>query len=343
MNDLRSSSADQSVVGDVPVTMRAVFVRELGGTDVMEFGELPTPTPGPTDVLVRFEASEVNQVDTYVRSGRYPTHTPFPFVVGRDIVGRVAVTGSGVGKFAVGDRVWCNSLGHAGRQGSFSDYALVPVDRLYPLPDGVTAEDAAPVLHAAATAHIALFREARLQPGETVFIAGGAGSVGAAAVQLAHWAGAWVIATAGPDDLERCRANGADTVFDYHDPHLADRLRATAPSGIGVWWDTSGHHDLAGTLELLRIGGRILVTAGMAETPQLPIGALYTRDVSIRGFVISNADVDDLARAAEAINHLLARGRLRGRVAKVFSLGQAASAHRVMQDGGVRGRVLVVA
>ncbi|BCT74390.1 hypothetical protein SCMU_02320 [Sinomonas cyclohexanicum] len=172
--------------------MQAAFVRELGGTDRIEIGQLPVPEVGPTDVLVRMEASAVNHVDLFVRSGAYQTKTPFPFVIGRDLVGTVAAAGLGVVGFAPGDRVWTNSLGHAGRQGAFSEYAVVAEDRLYPLPDGVDPTAAAPVLHAAATAYMGLVREACLQPGETVFVAGGGGAVGArSSSSRSAWAPGW--------------------------------------------------------------------------------------------------------------------------------------------------------
>ncbi|GAB2715093.1 alcohol dehydrogenase catalytic domain-containing protein [Halomonas garicola] len=243
-----------------PTTMQAAFIRETGGVVHIEIGELPVPRPGPTDALVRMEASEVNHVDLFVRSGAFPTPTPFPFVIGRDLVGTVVEAGSGAAGFAVGDRVWCNSLGHDGRQGAFAEYAVVSAERLYPLPPKVAPLDAAAVLHGAATAHIGLVREAGLAAGDT----------------------------------------------------------------------------------LLATGGRAVVMAGLqGAAPALPVGAMYTREVSLHGFAISNASVSDLARAAGTINRLLAAGRLKGRIGATFSLTEAAEAHDAMAAGKVRGRVVV--
>src|SRR5690606_23447447 len=114
----------------VPESMPAAYITAYGGPEVIQVGRLPVPVPGPTDVLVHTELSAVNHVDTFVRSGSCATLTPFPFVIGRDLVGTVAATGPGVDGFTVGDRVWCNSLGHGGRQGSFAEYAVVAADRL---------------------------------------------------------------------------------------------------------------------------------------------------------------------------------------------------------------------
>jgi NADPH:quinone reductase-like Zn-dependent oxidoreductase len=117
-------------MSELPERMRAAYITELGPAEAIRVGELPVPVPGPTGVLVRVEVVVVDPVDTMVRSGAYRTATPFPFVVGRDLVGTVAEVGAGVAGFAAGDRVWCNSLGHGGRQGSFAEYAVVPGERL---------------------------------------------------------------------------------------------------------------------------------------------------------------------------------------------------------------------
>ncbi|NKQ54338.1 zinc-binding dehydrogenase [Amycolatopsis sp. K13G38] len=321
--------------------MLAAYIRATGGVEQIEVGRLPTPVPGPTDVLVRMGLSDVNHVDLFVRSGAYRTHTPFPFVLGRDLVGTVAATGPGVTEFAPGDRVWCNSLGHGGRQGAFAEYAVAAADRVYPLPAGVSADAAAPVLHAAATAHIGLFREARLAPGETVLVGGAGGAVGSAVVQLAAAGGARVVATSSRHDVAWCTESGAAAVIPYDAEGFDEQVRAAAPDGYDVWWDNSGRHDFEATLPLMRAGGRVVVMAGLGAAPVLPVGALYMRDLSLLGFAISNASVSDLAAAAKVINAGLASGRLRGRVGATYALADAAKAHAAMESGSVRGRILV--
>ncbi len=327
----------------IPQTMRAAFIRGTGGVEQIEVGELPVPRPGPTDVLVRMEASEVNHVDLFVRSGAYRTHTPFPFVIGRDLVGTVIETGPGVASFDVGERVWCNSLGHHGRQGAFAEYAVVAEDRLYPLPVGVELKEVVSVLHTAATAHIGLVREAGLEAGETVFVEGGGGGVGSAVVQLARAAGAQVIATAAPEDQAWVDELGVQAVFDYHLKDVYARVREAAHDGIDVWWDTSGHNDFAQCLPLLAMGGRAVIMAGLqGQNPSLPVGDMYTRDVTLCGFAISNASTADLARAAASINRLLTSRKLKTRVGATFHLADAAKAHMAMASGSVKGRIVVV-
>ncbi len=328
----------------IPAAMRAAYITATGPAESIRVGELPVPRPGPTDVLVRTTVTAVNHVDTFVRSGSYRTPLSFPFVIGRDLVGEVVEAGPGAAGFGVGDLVWCNSLGHGGRQGSFAEYAVVSAERLYHLPGGVDPDLAVSLLHPAATAHLALFREAGLCPGETVVVGGGAGGVGGALVQLAHLSGARVIATASGRDAQWCRDLGADVVIDYADPAASSRIREAAPDGVDVHVDTSGHHDLETTLGLMARGGRVVVLAGRDAGARLPIGALYTADRSIRGFVISNAAASDLATAARALNVLLAAGRLRSRIALTLPLAEAARAHLLLEhpDPALpRGRVLV--
>lgn len=329
-------------MAEIPGAMEAAYVRELGGPDAIRCGQLPVPVIGPTDVLVCVEAVTVNPVDTLVRSGAFPTPTPFPFVIGRDLVGTVAAVGAGVDGFAVGDRVWENSLGHGGRQGSFAQYAAVPVDRLYRLPDGVDPVQAVAVAHMAATAWLGLFRHARLEPGQTIYVGGGAGNVGDAVVRLAAAAGARVIAGASGAGLDHCRDAGATTVVDYHDPHAAEQIRGAA-GGVDVYWDTSGHHDFDAAVSSTARGGRILLTAA-GPTPRvpLPVDAAYTRDISLHGFVISNATISDLATAARTINECLAEGTLVARIADVLPLTDAAEAHRRMEAGRVSGARLIL-
>ncbi|MDO5710130.1 MAG: NADPH:quinone reductase [Micrococcales bacterium] len=328
---------------DVPQRMHAAYVERLGGVENICYGRVPVPRLGPTEVLVTVEAVTVNPVDTFVRSGAFPTRTPFPFVIGRDLAGTVAALGPGAAGFSVGERVWCNSLGHGGRQGSFAQYAAVPVDRLYRIPDGVEAVQAVALAHPAATAWLGLFRHARLPLGGTVFVGGGAGNVGDAAIHLATATGARVIASATGEGLDRCRVAGATVVVDYRDPDAIEHIRAAAPDGLDVHWDTSGHHDFGAAVGLMARGGRILLTAaGPQARVELPIGATYTNDVSVLGFVISNATSTELAAAARVINQRLVDRTLTARIAGNLPLADAAGAHRRVEQGQISGARLIL-
>lgn len=332
----------QAPAGASLFAMHAAYIEQLGSPDEIRYGELPTPRPGPTDVLVAVTATTVNPVDTFVRSGVFRTPVSFPLVIGRDLVGTVVETGPGAAGFSIGDRVWSNSLGHGGRQGAAAERAVVPADRLYRLPDEVDPETALGVLHPAGTAYLALFSHAGIRPGDTVFIAGAAGNVGSALVVMAVDAGARVVATASAKDAAYVRSLGADHVFPYEDPGLAALLRAAAPAGIDIWIDTFGTNDLTAAVDLIAPRARIVLLAGVAARPALPVGPFYMKDASIRGFVISHARVDELAAAAVSVNRLLAAGRLRPRTIERIPLSAAADAHRRMEKGELRGKRLII-
>ncbi|MFI9491202.1 MULTISPECIES: NADPH:quinone reductase [Streptomyces] len=321
--------------------MRAAYVEELGPPDLIRVGEVPPPRPGPDDVLVDVELTAVNHVDTFVRSGAWRTPVPFPFVIGRDVVGTVTRAGPGAPGFAAGDRVWCSSLGHAGRQGAAAERVAVPADRLYRLPGGVDAVDAVALSHPASTAYLALFTHGRMRAGETVVVLGGAGNVGGAAVVMAAQAGARVVAVASAEDADHCLGLGAHHVVDYRDPEAPRSIRAYAPRGVDLHVDTSGTNDLETAVDLLAPRGRAVVLAGLRTRPVLPAGALYLQDRSVRGFAISNARPDELADAAAHINTLLADGTLRPRTTEVLPLDEAAEAHRRLEAGAVDGKLVL--
>ena len=322
--------------------MRAAYIERPGPATDIRYGELPAPRPGPTDILVDVIATTVNHVDTFVRSGAFPTPLPLPFVVGRDLTGRVAEVGPGAAGFRIGELVWCNSLGYGGRQGSAAEQAVVPVDRLYRLPGGVDPAIGVTMLHPVATAYLALFVHGRLRPGETVVVAGGAGNVGAALVALAATAGARVVATASPGDADSCRRNGAADVLDYRAPDLVERLRSACPEGVDLYLDTAGRNELAWTIDLLAVRGRVVLLAGGDTRPVLPVGALYRNDRAVIGFVISHATTAELAEAAALVNRMLAAGRVAPREIVPLPLSAAGEAHRMLERGELRGRRVVI-
>ena len=325
----------------IPEVMRAAVVRELGSTSAIHIEQVPVPTPGPTDVLVRVLASEINHVDVFVVTGAYPTPTPFPFVVGRDLVGEIVAAGEGTGSLRVGERVWTNSLGYAGRQGALAEYALVPADRTYQLPAGADPLAAAAVLHTGATAATGLQHRARVGIGDTVLIGGGAGGVGSAAIRIASWAGARVVATARTEDTAWCTSLGAQQVLDYRQADLDERLHDAAPEGVDVFWDTSGHYDLAAATDLLAPRGTLLITAGLAAQAQLPVGSFYTRDLTVRGFAMSGLSADELAAAARTVNQLISADTPVARATEVVELDGVADAFERLRAGSVRARLLV--
>jgi len=311
--------------------VRAAYVHGPGPAEGIVVGELPEPVFGPTEVLVDVACTTVNPVDALVRAGTYPTPMPDPFVVGRDLVGRVAAPACG---FRAGEWVWCNSLGHGGRQGSAAERVVVPADRLYRLPDGVAPADAVTLLHPAATAYLALFVHGALRAGQTVLVAGGAGNAGSAAVFMAAQAGARVIVTASPRDEEYCRSLGATQVLDYA---VAPELR----DEVDLWIDTSGTNDVTTAVTALAERGRVLlIAAGQAQVP-LPVRPLYWKSCTVGGFVISRATTTELADAAHAVNRLLTGGQPRSRHTREATLPDLPALHSAVERGDRGTRAVV--
>jgi 2-desacetyl-2-hydroxyethyl bacteriochlorophyllide A dehydrogenase len=321
--------------------LRAAYIEQTGSPEVIKYGNLPDSTPGPTDVLVEVRFTTVNPIDALIRAGWYRVPMPFPFVVGRDLVGRVAAAGPGAAGFKVGDLVWCNSLGYDGRQGAAAELAVVPAERLYRLPDGVQPNDAVTLLHPAATAYLGTITHGGLRVGETVLVAGGAGNVGSAAITIAVTAGARLIATARDSDASYCRDLGAWQVLDYHDPALTERVRELCPEGIDVYLDCAGANDLSAAVAVLAERGRIVILSG-TQQPVLPVASLFQKTGSIRGFVISSATVSELAAAAGEVNGLMAGGRLRTRRTVDSPLAELAEVHRQLASGDLHGQRVVI-
>jgi len=216
--------------------MRAAFIKQTGPPENIVVGELPDPKPTGSQVLISVGAASVNPIDTYIRSGAAAQpNMPLPFIVGSDFAGVVKATGPDATRFGVGDRVWGANQGVLGRQGTFSELAVIEQRWLYPTPDQVKDEQAAAMALVGITAHLGLVDEAKLDAGETVLVNGGSGAVGSTVIQMAKALGARVIATtSGVDKAEYCKALGADHVLDYEADNVPERVAALMPEGVHI-------------------------------------------------------------------------------------------------------------
>src|SRR5712692_11431096 len=196
--------------------MKAAFIETTGSPDVIRYGDLPRPPPQAGEVLVRVAAVAVNPIDLYIRAGTVQMPLPKPFIIGCDLAGTVEEVGPGAVRFKKGDRVWGSNQGLLGRQGTFAEYAAVQENWLYSTPAGVEDARAAATALVGITAHLGLFRDAKLQPKETVFVNGGTGGVGSMVVQRTKAIGGKVVTTVGtPEKADLCRHWGADCVLNY--------------------------------------------------------------------------------------------------------------------------------
>jgi NADPH2:quinone reductase len=330
--------------------MKAAYINRTGPSEVIEYGDLPDPRPAPTQALVKVGAVDVNPIDTYIRSGAVSMPLKFPFILGCDLAGTVIVCGSDVRGLKPGDRVWGSNQGLLGRPGTFAELAAVDERWLYPTPADQSDAEAAAGALVGITAHLGLFQSAALKPGETLFVNGGTGGVGAAVVQLGKWAGARVIATVGSAEKKKlCESRGADLALDYHSPALDDEIRSFAgPAGIDVWFETQREPTLDRTVSMMATRGRIVLIAGRTARAELPVGPFYTKDLRLCGFAMFNAAPEEQRAAAKAIAALFRRGGWKPPIGQTFPLSRAADAHRLQEEnsihkkGSLTGKIVLV-
>jgi NADPH:quinone reductase-like Zn-dependent oxidoreductase len=321
-----------------PAGRNGAYITGLGDAGSIRFGELPDPEPGPEQVLVRVRAVAVDRVDTYVRSGAWPTRLAFPAVVGRDLVGTVVETGQ---------PVWTNSAGYDGRAGATADLVVVDRDRLYELPPGADPVSFVAAVHPGATAHGALLGRARLRAGETVAVVGANGAVGMCLVQVAAATGARVVAVVRREEAAaRLRQLGAAEVVVAE----ADAAPAAAAgvAGIDVLVDGSGRVPVAAAADALAPRGRMVLVAGRGRA-ELDVWRFYTKELQLLGFIMSAMTREELRGAADWINRRHDEQPLTVGVGRVLGFSAAAEAHAALEagdlprlDDGTVGRIVLV-
>src|ERR1700684_2954117 len=238
-------------------SMKAIQVKQVGGPDVMELVELPVPQPKANETVVKLAASGVNFIDVYLREGRYKT--TLPFVPGQEGAGVVTEVGAEVKSLKVGDRVaWC------GIQGAYAEYAAVPADRLVPVPQAVSEQQAAAAMLQGMTAHYLSHDTYLLKQGETALIHAAAGGVGLLLVQMAHNIGARVIATVSTEEKAKlAHGAGADEVILYTQTDFeAEARRLTGGKGVDVVYDSVGKTTFEKGLNVLRPRGMMVLLGG---------------------------------------------------------------------------------
>lgn len=335
--------------GSREIPMKAAYITETGPPEVIQYGDLPDPTPQGREVLVRTGAVSINPIDTYIRNGADFWELPQPFIVGSDIAGTVEAVGSDASRFQVGDRVWGSNQGLVGRQGTFAELCAIDEEWLYPSPANIDDESLAAMALVGITAHLGLFSNARLEAGETVFVQGGSGGVGSTVVQMAKAAGARVIASAGSSEKATvCRALGADEVVLYREQNIAEAVRAFAPDGVNVFWETRREPDFLTNVDCLAERGRMVVMAGRDAQPKFPVGPFYVKGCQMIGFVMFKATPDEQRTSATAINQWFEGGQIKARIDRVIPLADAAMGHRAQEEstvqlsGGLAGKIVLI-
>jgi len=324
--------------------MRAVVITSPGDPDVLKLTEVPDPVPGPGEVLVEVAAAGVNRADVLQRMGFYPPPPGAPPYPGLECSGRISALGPGVTVWQPGDEV-CALLGGGG----YAEQVAVPQGQLLPVPDGVSLVDAAGLPETACTVYATVFQQARLTPGETILVHGGAGGIGTMAIQLAKSFGARVICTAGtPAKLERCTELGADLAVSYvRDDFVSAVDVFTGGRGADVILDIVGGPYLARNVAALATGGRLLVVSTQGgSSAELDLQMLMHKRAGILASTLRARPPADkaviVAGVREQVWPLISAGRVRPVTDRVLPMADAADAHRVLEQGTHVGKILLV-
>jgi len=319
--------------------MKAIRVSEYGGPAVLKIQEVPTPDPGPSQVLVRNHAVGVNPVDTYLRSNTDNRGPKLPYTPGSDAAGVVEAVGQGVTAVKAGDRVYFGGS----ISGAYGELSLCDVAHLHALPSNVSFAQGAAVNVPYATAYHALFNRGHGEAGETVLVHGASGGVGIGAVQLARARGMTVIGTAGTDRGRRLvMEQGAHHVVDHTAPgYLDEVMRLTGGRGVDVVLEMLANVNLQKDLGIIAMRGRIVVIGnrGMVE---VNARLAMNRDAAILGMALFHCTSGQLAGIHAALVEGLGNGTLRPVVGQELPLAQAARSHEVVMEAGHYGKIVLV-
>ena len=321
--------------------MNAIRVHRTGDAEVLQAEEIPDPRPGPGEALVKIEATGINYIEVYQRTGLYPI--PTPFVPGREGAGTVTAVGEGVTLVKVGDRVVSESL-----NGSYAESATVQADRLVRVPDGVDINTAAAVMLQGLTAHYLATSTYKLAPGDTCLVHAAAGGVGLLLCQIASRIGATVIGTTSTaEKAALARGAGAHEVILYtKQDFAAETKRLTNGRGVQVVYDSVGKTTFDKSLDCLAPRG-MLVLYGASSGPVLPVdpqilnrkGSLFLTRPTLVHYVAAR---DELLARSRDLFEWVRSGKLNVRIGQTFPLKQAAAAHRALEGRQTTGKTILI-
>ncbi len=333
--------------------MRAARFHQTGPADVLRVEEVPTPEPGPRELLIKVRAAALNRMDIFLRSGSasMPGLT-LPHTGGFDISGDIAAVGPDIDKKQIGKPIVVKAritgptargrldIVGISRPGGFAEYVLIPASAAVPKPEQYSYEEAAAFPCVYLTAYYGLILRAALKPGETVLVQGGSGGAGVAAIQVAKLAGASVITTASnPQKAEKAKAIGADLVVNYRTDDLVAAVNDfTRNRGVDVVFDPVWGSTAAKTLDCFNYGGRWIVLGMVGGlTSEINVAKIMFKEVTIRGIIEFFATDEDFAGAM----NLAHKGLIRPVIDRVWPLEKIADAYRQMESGDFFGKIVV--
>jgi NADPH:quinone reductase len=322
---------DKAGATETPKLMRAAAIDRFGGPEELRIHELPVPEVGPGEVLIALDTAGVGSWDVEMRAGWYPDGPPsFPLVLGTDGSGKVAAMGSHIRRFQMGDPVYAYSFANP-KGGFYGAYVAVAAEKAAPIPKGLTMREAGAIATTGLTALQGIDDVLQIKRGESIAIVGASGGVGTLAVQFAKLRGARVLGVAsGADGVELVRKLGADAALDGRNDDIAQALQEFAPEGIDAVLALSGGDTLDRVVESVKSGGRVAYPNGVEPEPKKRPGIRVDSYDAVPGV----REFSNLTSAIEAMNLIVP-------IAATFPLGNAADAHRRLEQGHVLGKIVL--
>lgn len=326
--------------------MKSIQIKEFGGPEQMVVADVPVPSPGKGEALVKLEYAGVNYIDVYMRSGGYKRsdtyRTPLPMVIGMEGAGVVTALGEGAEGVKVGDRV-----GYCLVRGSYAEYAAVPAWRLAPLPADVPWDVGTTLMLQGCTAHYLSHSAYEIKPGSTCLVHAGAGGVGQLLIQLAKLRGATVLTTVGnAAKAEIARARGADHVILYRERDFREAvMEITGGKGVDVVYDAVGKDTIAKSIRSLRRRGLCVNYGGASGLVQsiepLELGEAGSVFFTRPHLADYTASREEIAWRTGDLFDAWRAGRLTVAIDREWPLAEAAEAHRFLEGRGTQGKLLL--
>ena len=329
---------------DLPAEMTAIAIREPGGPEALAPTARPVPAPGPGEILVRVAAAGVNRPDVMQRLGLYPPPPGASDIPGLEIAGTVVARGPGAGRFTVGTRVCALVAG-----GGYAEFCTVHESNALPVPDDLDLTAAGAMPETYFTVWTNVFERGRLTAGEWLLVHGGTSGIGTTAIQLAVAFGARVIATAGSDaKCAACLGLGAERAVNYRTQDFVRETKAATGRGADVILDMVGGSYIGRNYEAAAMEGRIVQIAFQGgSVAEVDFMRLMLKRLTHTGSTLRSRSVAEKAVIAAALEEkvwpLVAQGRCRPVIDRVFPLHEAAQAHALMESSGHIGKIVLVA
>ena len=325
--------------------MQAIIITQPGGPEVLQIAERPLPAYGENEVLVKVAAAGINRPDIFQRKGNYPPPAGAPVdIPGLEIAGTITATGSKVSRWKIGDRVCALVSG-----GGYAEYCNVPQGQCLPIPGKLDFTEAASLPETFFTVWSNLFYDDTVKPGDSLLVHGGSGGIGTTAIQIAKALGGTVYTTAGSDEKCRfCESIGADKAINYKTENFVEVIGGlTNGKGVNAILDSIGGDYTLLNLQTLAEDGRlVMINATKGKIAEIDLSLIMRKRLHITGSMLRPREVAFKSTIASQLEHevwpFIASGKIKPLVFQTFPASNAAEAHRLMENSGHMGKIVLV-